>query len=292
MLLLRLGTETLDLSDHEANGVYVAKVDIGAPAVRDVAYDLPDRDGVLDQTAYVGGRLITLSGQIIAGPVAGTRQEILDRLSFFCRPGARPTLTVALNDDVPRTIGVRGDQCAAPIERPGRCPFAASFKAADPRFYAADAAGDPVVDRVTVYPPMSTSQGRAYNLVFPRVYPSSWGGSGFAVAHVSGDYPTWPTYTIRGPCTNPIVSMTDAAGHASAVAFSTLTLGIGDYVTVDTAARAVWLNGDRNADRYSTLDVTRTKWGPIYPGNTTVSFNAATFSSPCQLDVAWTDAYL
>jgi len=292
MLLLRLGADRLDLSDYEANGVYVAKVDIGQPAVREVAYDLPDRDGTLDLTAYVGARLITLSGQIIASPAAGTRQQIIDRLSLFCRPGVRPTLTVALNDDIPRTIALRGDQCAAPIERPGRCPFAASWKAPDPRFYRADAAGNPVVSSVTVYPPMSTSQGRAYALVFPRVYPSSWGGSGFAVAHVHGDYPTWPIYTIRGPATNPIVTTSDPAGNTSAVAFSTLILGMGDYLTVDTAARAVWLNGDRNADRYSTLDVARTRWGPLHPGDTTVTFNAQTFASPAQLDVSWTDAYL
>jgi hypothetical protein len=288
MLLLRLGTNTLDLSDYDTNGVYVAKVDIGAPAVREVVDDLPDRDGTLDQTAYVGGRLITLSGQIIASAEAGTRQEILDRLSLFCRPGVRPTLTIGLNDDVPRTIGLRGDQCAAPIDRPGRCPFAASWKAPDPRFYAAG----PDVSTVTVFPPLSVNQGRPYNLAFDRVYPSAWGGSGFAPINVAGDYVTWPTYTIRGPCTNPVVTADDGEGHVSTVAFSSLTLGIGDYVTVDTAARAVWLNGDRNADRYSTIDVTRTVWGPLYPGAGTVSFNATTFASPAQAVVEWTDAYL
>lgn len=292
MLLLRLGTETLDLSDYAGNGVYVAKVDIGAPAVREVAYDLPDRDGTLDQTAFVGARLITLSGQVIASAAAGTRQEILDRLSRFCRPGSRPTLTVALNDDIPRTIGLRGDQCAAPIERPGRCPFAASWKAPDPRFYAADADGDPVVSSLTVFPPMSSTLGRSYNLTFPRLYPAAWGGSGFATAPVAGDFPTWPTYTIVGPATNPIVSTTDAEGNTSAVAFSSLTLAIGDYVTVETATRAVYLNGDRAADRYSTIDVTRTRWGPLYPIDTTISFNATSFASPAQLAAAWTDAYL
>jgi len=292
VLLLRLGTDTLDLSDYEHNGVYVAKVDIGAPSVREVAYDLPDRDGTLDMTSFVGGRLITLSGQIIASAAAGTRQQIMDRLTRYCRPNIRPTLTIALNDDVPRTITLRGDQCAAPIERPGRCPFAASWKAPDPRFYAAGPDGTPVVSSLTVFPPMAVGLGRMYPLTFPRLYPSSWGGSGFAVAHVAGDFPTWPTYTIRGPATNPIVTTSDPAGNTSAVAFSTLTLAIGDYVTVDTAARAVWLNGDRNADRYSTLDVTRTRWGPLHPGDTTITYNASAFASPSQLTVTWTDAYL
>lgn len=292
MLLLRLGAETLDLSDYDTNGVYVAKVDVGQPAVREVISDLPDRDGVLDQTAYVGGRLVTLSGRIIASATAGTRQEIIDRLSLFCRPGVRPTLTIALNDDVPRTISLRGDQCAAPIDRPGQCPFAASWKAADPRFYAADENGNPVVSSVTVYPPMSASQGRTYNLTFSRVYPSSWGGSGTAPIAVAGDYVTWPTLTIRGPCSNPVVTTDDGDGHVAVVAFSSLTLAVGDYVTVDTSTRAVWLNGDRNADRYSTIDVTRTVWGPLYPGAGTVAFNAATFASPSQAAIAWTDAYL
>jgi hypothetical protein len=292
MLLLRLGDDTLDLSDYTNNGVFVGKVDIGAPAVREVAYDLPDRDGTLDLTTYVGARLITLSGQIIASPAAGTRQQILDRLSFYCRPGSRPTLTVKLNDDVPRTIGLRGDQCAAPIERPGRCPFAASWKAPDPRFYAAGPDGQPAVSSVTVYPPMSATQGRAYDLVFPRIYPSNWGGSGLAVLDVAGDYPTWPTYKIFGPCTNPIIRTSDPAGNASCVAFTALTILTDDYVEIDTAARTVRLNGDPVADRYSTIDVTRTIWGPLHPGDPTVTFNAATFAAPSQLLVEWTDAYL
>lgn len=288
MMLLRLGDETLDLSDHATGGVYVAKVDIGAPAVREVAYELPDRDGVLDQTAFVGARLITLSGQVIASAAAGTRQQILDRLQSFCRPGTRPTLTIALNDDEPRTIGLRPDQCASPIERPGRCPFAASFKAPDPRFYSADPDGDLVVSSVTVYPPVSLALGRGYPLVFPRVYPSGWGGSGTAVAAVAGDYPTWPIHTIFGPCTNPTIS----TGPGAVVDFATLTLGNGDYLTIDTAARAVWLNGDRAADRYATLDVTTTQWAPLQPGDTTITFDADSFAAPCQLRTNWTDAYL
>lgn len=292
MLLLALDGETLDLSDWSANGVYVAKVDIGAPAVREVAYDLPDRDGVLDQTAFVGARLITLSGQVIASAEAGTRQQILDRLQRFCRPGTRPTLTVAMNDDEPRVIGLRPDQCAAPIERPGRCPVAASWKAPDPRWYAAGPDGTPVVASVIVYPPVSSSQGRAYNLTFARQYPSAWGGSGFAVATVEGSTATWPTHRIDGPATNPYVTTSDPAGNTTRIDFASLTLAIGEYVEIDTAARTVWLNGDPGADRYSTLDFAATRWGPIHPGPTTISFNAEAFASPSRLVTTWQPAYL
>lgn len=292
VLKLSLDGETLDLSDWAANGVYVAKVDIGAPAVREVAYDLPDRDGQLDQTAFVGARLITLSGQVIASAAAGTRQEILDRLQRFCRPGTRPTLTIALNDDQPRTIGLRPDQCASPIERPGRCPIAASWKAPDPRFYAATSDGQPVHGSITVYPPMSSSQGRAYNLAFARQYPSAWGGSGFAVATVAGSAATWPTHRIDGPATNPVITTTDAAGNTSRIDFASLTLAIGDYVELDTAARTVWLNGDPAADRYSTLDFAATRWGPLYPGSTTIAFNADAFAAPSQLVTSWQPAYI
>jgi hypothetical protein len=288
VLLLRLGAETLDLSDYDTTGVYVAKIDVGQPAVREVIADLPDRDGVLDQTAYVGGRLVTLSGRIVASATAGTRQQIIDRLSLFCRPGVRPTLTIALNDDVPRTIGLRGDQCAAPIDRPGQCPFAASWKAPDPRFYAADVDGGPVVNAVTLLPPISVAQGRVYPLTFPRGYPSGWGGTGQVDIDIDGSTSTHPRFTVRGPCTNPVITLNTGL----VVAFSTLNLSGTDYVVIDTAARTVIANGDPGDDRYSTLDVTRTRWMPATPGTNRLTFTAATFAAPCTLRMEWTDAYI
>jgi len=281
VLLLTLDTDTLDLSDYDSNGLFVDKIDLGTPKVRDVTWDLVDRDGTGDETAYIGSRVISLSGQIIASATAGTRQEILDRLRRFCHPATRPTLTIALNDDVPRVIGLRPDQCGAPIDTPGRCPFAATWVAPDPYFY------DTTSNTVTTYPAASASSGRVYNLVFPRVYPSGWGGAGYSTVSVAGDMPTWATFTIYGPCTNPVVSVDTGC----VVAFASLTLGSTDYVTIDTLNRLVWLNGDPTADRYTTLDVTRTTWAPLLPDENTVSFSAPTVASPAQLVTEWTDAY-
>jgi Siphovirus-type tail component, C-terminal domain len=286
VLVLQLGADTLDLSDYETNGLYVDTVDIGAPAVREVVNDAVDRHGTTDETAYFGARLITLSGTLIASEVAGTRQEILDRLRLFCRPGTRPTLTVALNDDVPRVITLRPDQCASPITAPGRCPFAAAWKAPDPRFYSL------ALDSVVVYPPMSATGGRTYPLTFSRTYPSSWGGSGFADVTVAGDMATWATYRIDGPATNPVLTVTDDAGHTSSVGFASLTLAVGDYITVDTDTKTVYLNGDPAADRYSTLDVLTTRWGPLWPGHNRITFDAAAFAASCQLTATWRPAYL
>lgn len=287
MLLLELDGQALDLSDYATTGIYVAKVDIGAPAVREVLSDLPDRSGTLDQTAHVGARLITLSGQIIASAAAGTRQQILARLTRYCYPGSRPTLTVALNDDIPRRIGLRPDQCAAPIDRPGRCPFAASWKAPDPRFY------DLTAHTVTTYPPVSGTQGRGYDLVFPRVYPAGWGGAGYTTVLVAGDFPTWPTHRLYGPATNPTIRVLADPGavEASEIAFSSLTLDNNDYLDIDTQARAVWLNGNRALDRYSTIDVTKTHWAPLTPGYQSIVLAAAGFAQPMQLETTWSDAY-
>jgi hypothetical protein len=292
MLLLAHGGDTLDLSDYETNGIYVGKVDIGSPAVREVSNDVVDADGVADETQFIGARVLSLSGTLVASATAGTRQEILARLQRFCDPGIRPTITIALNDDEPRVATLRPEGCAAPIERPGTCTFAAAWRIPDPRFYVGDGTGAAVWEQVTVYPPASVSQGRAYNLAFPRIYPSAWGGSGFVGVTVEGAAPTWPTHTIYGPATNPIVTITDDTGHTSVVAFNALTLAIGDYLTIETELRAVYLNGDRNADRYSTIDVTRTIWGPMYPGANTVRFNADAFAAPAVLVTAWRSAYL
>jgi hypothetical protein len=292
MLLLADGDDTLDLSDYETNGIYVAKVDIGSPAVREVSNDMVDADGTADETQFIGSRVLSMSGTIVATSTAGTRQEILARLQRFCHPGIRPTITIAMNDDEPRVATLRPEGCAAPIERPGTCTFAAAWRIPDPRFYTGDGTGGAVWETVTVYPPASVNQGRTYDLAFPRHYPSAWGGSGFADVIEAGAAPTWPTHTIYGPVTNPIVTITDDRGHTSVVAFTGFVLAIGDYLTVETETRSVYLNGDRNADRYSYIDVTRTVWGPMYPGPNRVQFNADNFAAPSKLETAWRSAYL
>ena len=281
MLRLELGTERLDLDDHD-NGIIVAVVDPGWPETREEVYALPDRDGVADYTRFMGQRVISLTGTVDETPTSGTRQQILDRLRRYCVPNVRPTLIVGLNDEAPRRIVLRADQHSAPISRPGSAAFACTWRSADPRFYDLEAS------RAVVLPPMAPDAGRTYDLVFDREYPEGYGGAGVVAVSNRGDVDTWPTFRFYGPLTDPSLTNLDTA---EAVAFN-IAIADGDYLVVDTEVRAVYLNDDPGADRYANVRVGATTWFPLRPGLSQLRLSASAYTTPAQASIEWTDAYL
>lgn len=281
---------TLELDDDRlelelVNGIAAVVLDTGWPEVRDSVIALPDRDGVADYSRFMAQRVVTISGEIIPNEQNG-RQSILDRLARYCVPGVRPRLVVALAGDQPRAIVLRADAFSAPLEHlsTGRISFAASWRSAnDPRFYALDSSSE------IVLPPLAVAAGRVYDLVFPRVYPTAYGGAGTVDVHVAGTAETWPTFEIFGPITNPNIAELDADGE---IAFVGLNIAQGHYVTVESATRRVYADGDPAADRYSYLDVARTRWFALEPGDTTLRFTGTAYGPPTQCRISWTDAYL
>ena len=282
-LMLRLelaGVEPLDLDDYE-NGLIVAQVDTGWPEVREVVDPLPDRDGVADSTRLMGQRVVSLTGTAVATN-GRSRQEVLDRLRRFCVPNVRPTLTVASPGEQPRRITLRGDQHSAPFVHPEGAAFAVSWRSADPRFYALDRSS------LTVKPPASTGEGRHYDLTHDRTYPPAYGGSGTVDVVNAGDVETWPTFLFYGPIVDPMVTNLETG---DALAFL-IDIADRDYLVVETAPRAVYLNGDRNADRYANVEVALTTWFAIRPGRNRLRLTAAGYTSPAEVRIDWTDAYL
>jgi hypothetical protein len=213
--------DSLDLMD-QANGYRVAALDIAFPTVREVKAALPTRDGDFDTTALLGPRVVTITGSLIGSP-AGTRQSALAVLSHWLQPRLRPRLVYVVDQgETPLAIGLRGSQLAAPYSDPAVSAFSASWVAPDPVAYSLD------VDQITVQPQQTGAiAGRAYPLTFPRTYPAAGvGGSGMGTIQNDGDYPTWPTFRIYGPCTNPAVWWVSPPGGA--IVFTGLTVAAGD----------------------------------------------------------------
>jgi hypothetical protein len=278
-------TDSLDLMD-QANGYRVATLDIGFPTVREVKAALPTRDGDYDTTSLLGPSVVTISGSLVPSP-AGSRQSALAVLAHWLQPRIRPRLVYAVDAGAtPLSIGLRGSQLAAPYSNPAVSAFSASWVAPNPVSYSLD------VDTVTIYPQStSTPGGRAYPLTFPRTYPAAGaGGSGQGTIQNDGDYPTWPVFTIYGPCTNPAIYWVTPPGPA--IVFTGLTINAGDYLKVDTFAQTALINGLTGSSRYANLDFTQTSWAPCYAGATVIRFAPASFSAPCQLVATWNDASL
>lgn len=280
MLLLELPNVSLDLDDLN-NGLYVDTVDTGWPEVRDEVYVLPDQDGVADYTKFMGQRVVSLTGTAVeTGGL--TRGQVLDRLRRFCVPNIRPTLTVAAKGEDPRKITLRSDAHSAPMMRPGSAKFAVAWRSVDPRFYSA------VTNTAVVLPPALTRDGRAYDLTFDRLYPLSFGGAGIVDCVNAGVADTWPKVRFYGPLLNPTLT-NQTTGEM--LAFD-IDIAQGDYLVADTGHRAVYLNDDPSADRYSHVDIAQTTWYPLRPGSNLLRLMADTYAVPAQARIEWTDAYL
>lgn len=249
-------TNTLDLM-NAANGYRVSSLDVGFPTVRDVVSPLPTRDGDYDSTRLYGPRSVTVAGSFIPSP-AGSRQTALAALAWWCQPRLRPRVVYAVDADcAPLWLYVRGSQLGAPISNRSVTAFTAAWVAPDP------------VARAL------TPQNATINP----------GASGTVTNN--GTYRAWPVLDIYGPCSNPVVTwITPAAGS---VVFAGLTIASGHYVRVDTAAQTA-LSDATGASQYSLIDFHATRWAGLEPGATTLSFAAASSSSPARVVVTWADS--
>lgn len=274
-------TQSLDLMDA-AGSFRVESLELAWPAVREVKANLPTRDGIFDTTTLLGERVVTIVGSII--PAAGTaRAAALNTLAGWAVPSIRPRLVYAVDAGMPtRQIGLRGQQLGAPFTNPAVSAFTVSWVAADPVAYSM------VANAVTVTPG-STTLGRTYPLTFNRTYVTAGAGGTVNVTN-AGSYPTWPTFKVFGPCTNPTINNVDPA--LGQIVTHDMTINAGDFVEIDTQAATVYYNGLASASRYDELDFGATLFAPFQPGTTGVQFVTATSSTGCHLEVDWSDAYL
>ena len=280
---LTLAGNELDLEDIDA-GYGCSELNLGWPEAREETYPLPDRDGIADYTRLMGARVIT--AHITAWGEGRTIDDITRRFAPFVVPAARPQLHVVLdtpdNTYAERVIGLRASAFSAPIMGPYHREITLGWAAPDPRLYAA------TPSQAIVLPPMAINVGRTYDLRFDREYPEGYGGSGVVDVTNAGDVATWPTLRIYGPITDPRITnlYTDEA-----LAFNIVIAG-GDYLVVNTAERAVYLDDDPEADRYNNVDVAQTTWFPLRPGPNRLRLSGSAYATPAQTQITWTDAYL
>lgn len=263
-------------------GIVVSQVDLGWPAARTVDQSRSGQDGTFDQSAFHGGRVVTVRGCIF-GDDTRTRQSIIDGLRRFCHPGSRPWLyfrTEQGGDE--RRMQLRSADQSMPMSVPGIAEFTVSWVAPDGVALGTE-------DLSVTMEPEVPADGRVYDLTFPRTYPFFDPDLGRGICHNAGN--TWavPTITIQGPCTNPTVTNETVD---KTIGFDGLVLSGGESVVIVPSGPSVLLNGEAGASRYSLLDFDVTEMWLLEPGDNRVRFACEADSAGAACTVEWNDTYL
>lgn len=151
--------------------------------------------------------------------------------------------------------------------------------ASDPRRYSVTEQGG------SVGVPNVGSGGLEFPLEFPLDFGAGRGGSTLVITN-EGSVAVWPVFTMTGPITGPIITLTNTG--QSLVFDPTWTIAAGETVVVDTDARSVLLSGVPRDDRLHRRD-----WFPLAKGVNTIQFDTTgSYDPAAALSVAWRHGYM
>jgi Phage tail protein len=239
------------------------------------------RHGMLPGDDFLAGRSVVVDVEIFGADDA-TFASAVGTLKQALSPGSDEA---PLTFKVPgvagggiRRLNGRPRKLALPVEEKFfyRQPIASvEFFATDPRLYD-DAQQSQAVGLA------AGVAGHTWN----NTWNWSWGGASTSTSIFAVNAGTFATpFVVRfdGPVTNPSIENV-ATGEKLAM---TLTLGVGEWLDIDTDARTVLLGG--TASRFSNL--TQANWFDLKPGTTELRFGGTTAGSP-QMTATWRSAWL
>jgi hypothetical protein len=300
---LVLGGTSL-LLDDMTNGYACESLDIGY-GVRDVVDNVPDGDGAIDRTQYLGPRTVTIAIHAVENASPTQIDAIPRRFAPFMAPSARPELHYVLDDGniseisgitPERMLVVRGADFAWPIVGPYERQIQLQFVAANP------VAVDPNTYAETIaFAGATGTSGRTYNRTFPQTYPLGGGSASTGIVESGGDLPVRPLLTIYGPVKQPTITFNRESDNATVgvIPFvSGYIIPAGSYVVVDTAAHTAYLNGNKAQPVLSSINWANLVWPviPVLPDGANMIFTAdpsggvSTGATQCQAN--WWDSFL
>jgi hypothetical protein len=269
-LLIGSGTDFL-ISDDGIDG-------FGTTDLRTSDVARPQAHGLFQQRTWLGQRDIDF--EILV--VGDTQAEVLTNLQTLGEAFAPASSTEAealalrVGGSVFLAYG-RPDKTAADVSliQSGLAKVKTRFVATDPLLYDATENADSSGGA-------SVTGGHGY----PHAYPHGYGTvvSGSIAATNAGNFETYGTATITGPCTNPTVTLIETGETLSC----TITVEATDSLVIDFKERTVTLNG--TASRSNTVDRPGSTWFALAPGVNTVQFSQDSGSG--SMSWAWRDAWL
>lgn len=275
--------DDLLIAEGIAAGYYLRNLNLGDAETREIAENAPDADGTIDTTAHIGARAVSAEITVTTVDGTGTLHDLIARLRAYTHPRLRPTLFVTDGDGPELQIALRRGTFDAPAGLEHVRTVAAQWIAPAGVLESAELHTVLATNGGT-----GTEAGRLYDLVHPRVYPSS-PVLGSALAVNAGTADAYPLLRIYGPCTDPVV-VNDTAGRS--LTFSGLTIATGQFLEIDTRARTIRYNADPADSRYSKLVFPTSRWWSLAPGENRVRFTPATGSGGAVTEIVYRDTYL
>lgn len=245
---------------------------------RETLRDHEGTDGGFIDAEFEKGRDIILEGVIYAN--IGTVETYLDLLKANFAPVTAPVpFYLKAPGVVERVVfvkprGVRYDWDTA--RRLGMTQAQFLMYAEDPRIY------ESTLNNLVLAYGGSAGLGLAFNVGFNVNFGGGATPSGGTVTN-SGNRPTPAVFTITGPIDNPVITNSTVG---KSLGF-TISLAVGETLTVDTVNRTVYLNG--NLNRRNTL--TSPNWFFLEVGSNIIVFGGASGTGATTLSVAYRSAW-
>lgn len=249
----------------------------GGLDVRGAPVERPLIDGDFDGIAPFGARVVTVSGQLVAGSRA-TLQRGMQRLANVLSGTTRRAVLVVDEQWVPikREIEVR---LAGPTMIARQGPVQASWSIS---FYAPDPIRYGVTGRSALLDPFVSGVGRTYNLIPPRTY-GAIGNDGRITVTNQGNANTPLTVTFFGPSKNPTLQI--VGGNKMQLA---MTLLAGEQVVIDSGRRTVIYNGSASRRQFLTGD---SRWQYLPPGQSDLFYSVQSGGGSGQCLASWRDGW-
>jgi hypothetical protein len=243
--------------------VKVADFEVTA-SVRAVSEDRAFADGALDTTQWLSAAAVTIDLAAVntVTPVLTT----LDQMAGLLLPFARPYLVVTDSEwAAPRQIQVRFDSHTHPYEQDNYRAVQLAFKAPRGQWE------DTTIQQFTLAADVTDTTGFVFDDTHGAVVTDTAGfvfqpstSAGSSIVTIAGNArPVW-TARMYGPAAGPVLS-NDTTGQS--IAFqSSLILGAGDYLELNSLNRTALMLSQPDSSRLSFMDFTASEWFPLDPG--------------------------
>lgn len=263
------------VSDIDTDGLRVTTDVSGwtdGPEIASAISSRPQQDGAFDATGYTGARVIGVEG-VVKAPSHDAAVAVADTLTAL---RGRTPYEFAVTDSVGTRFAMVRVTVGAVITwlRPETFRYVLQVKAPDPLKY-----GAPSFMATDL---AAASPGTGW--VWPAVFPVDWGvppGStpGAISLANAGTVAYWPRLRLRGPVTNPVVSLLETGAWIRYGG----TIPGGQWIDVDLAGRKVLLNGEVSKRQFVTSSG---DWLAVPPGGGSVSW-VADSADPAALLSVW-----